>query len=191
MQSYGRNNPVDVVYLDFAKAFDTVVHQRLLYKLEFYGIKGHIHSWLSSYLSHRRQRVIHRNGASEWTPVTSGVPQGSILGPLLFLLFVNDLPKVALSKAKLFADDTKVYRETPNKDECEVLQTDLNRFSAWSKVWLINFNALKCVVLRIKEAIKYIYTLDGNKLESVTDQKDLGVTISNSLKPKTHIEIVT
>ena len=187
-QSYDNSKPVDIVYLDFAKAFDTVAHQRLLFKLEFYGISGYIRSWLTSFLSHRRQRVILRNGASEWTPVTSGVPQGSILGPLLFLLFVNDLPNVAQSKAKLFADDTKAYRETSNKEECEVLQTDLNKFSAWSKLWLINFNALKCVVLRIKEAIKYIYTLDGVQLESVVDQKDLGVNISNSLKPKTHIE---
>ena len=105
-----------------------------------------------------------------------------------FLLFVNDLPNVAQSKAKLFADNTKAYKETSNKEECDRSEQDLNKFSAWSKLWLINFNALKCVVLRIKEAIKYIYTLDGVQLESVVDQKDLGVNISNSLKPKTHIE---
>ena len=110
--------------------------------------------------------MILRNGASDWTLVTSGVPQGSIIGPLLFLLFVNDLPRTALSTAKLFADDTKVYRETPTKQECDMLQSELNNFSAWSKTWLINFNALKCVVLGVREAIQYMNTLDGIRLES-------------------------
>ena len=84
---------------------------------------------------------------------------GQCSGPCCFL-FVNDLPKITQSKAKLFADNTKAYRETPSKGECDVLQSDLNKFSVWSKTWLINFNALKCVVLINKQAIKYIYTLD-------------------------------
>lgn len=123
--------------------------------------------------------------------MTSGVPQGSILGPLLFLIFVNDLPNIAASTAKLFADDTKLYRTVKNTQECDILQDDLNKFSAWSKTWLIKFNALKCVVLRIREAIRYLYTLDGVNLESVENQKDLGVTISKTLKPTTHIDIIT
>ena len=131
-QSYDNSKPVDIVYLDFAKAFDTVAHQRLLFKLEFYGISGYIHSWLTSFLSHRRQRVILRNGASEWTPVTSGVPQGSILGPLLFLLFVNDLPKRGTIQSQVVLRAIQKRTETSNKEECEVLQTDLNKFSAWS-----------------------------------------------------------
>ena len=132
-----------------------------------------------------------RNGVSDWIKVTSGVPQGSILGPLLFLIFVNDLPNIASSTAKLFADDTKLYRQIKNIRDCDILQDDLNEFSAWSKIWLINFNALKCIVLRIREAIRYIYTLDGVNLESVDSQKDLGVTISKTLKPATHIDIIT
>ena len=113
--------------------------------------------------------------------MTSWVPQGSILGPLLFLIFVNDLLSIALSTAKLFADDTKLYRQIMNITDCDILQNDLNDFSAWSKIWLIKFNAIKCIVLRIREAIRYIYTLDGVKLESVDSQKDLGVTISKTL----------
>ena len=173
------------------KAFDTVAHQRLLAKLDHSGIRGHLLTWLSSFLTGRRQRVVLRNGVSDWIKVTSGVPQGSILGPLLFLIFVNDLPNIASSTAKLFADDTKLYRQIKNIRDCDILQDDLNEFSAWSKIWLINFNALKCIVLRIREAIRYIYTLDGVNLESVDSQKDLGVTISKTLKPATHIDIIT
>ena len=190
-QTYDLGESTDVIYLDFAKAFDTVAHQRLLAKLDHCGIRGHLLTWISSFLSGRRQRVVLRNGISDWIPVTSGVPQGSILGPLLFLVFVSDLPNIALSMAKLFADDTKLYRQIMNIMDCDILQDDLNEFSAWSKIWLIKFNAIKCIVLRIREAIKYIYTLDGVNLESVDCQKDLGVTISKSLKPATHIDIIT
>ena len=126
-----------------------------------------------------------RNGVSDRIKVTSGVPQGSIFGTLLFLIFVNNLYSKALSIAKLFADDTKLYRQIMNIRDC--LQDDLNEFKAWSKIWLINLNATKCIVLRIREAIKYIYTLGGVNLESVDSQKDLGVTISKTLKPATHI----
>ena len=123
--------------------------------------------------------------------MTSGVTQGYILGPLLFLIFVNHLPIIASSTARLFADDTKLYRQIKNIRDCDILQDDLNEFSAWSKIWLINFNALKCLVLRIREAIRYINTLDGVNLESVDSQKDFGVTISKTLKPATHIDIIT
>ena len=133
-QSYDRGDSTDAIYLDFAKAFDTVAHQILLAKLDHSGIRGHLLTWLSSFLTGRRQRVVLRNGVSDWIKVTSGVPQGSILGPLLFLIFVNDLPNIASSTAKLFADDTKLYRQIKNIRDCDILQDDLNEFSAWSKI---------------------------------------------------------
>ncbi len=178
---------VDAVYLDFAKAFDTVPHTRLLRKLHNMGIRGAIHSWIASFLSHRRQRVILRNGTSRWSQVTSGVPQGSILGPVLFLLYVNDLPDTVMATAKMFADDTKVYKHVKNRDDCQELQEDLNRLSAWSKQWLLKFNASKCVALRIKNSIQYVYTLNGTYLRDVDSQNDLGVTITNDLMPSRHI----
>ena len=185
--SFDNNTPEDIIYLDFAKAFDTVPHHRLLYKLEHYGIRGKLLNWLQSFLTDRKQRVLLRNGNSSWQHITSGVPQGSILGPLLFLIFVNDLPSFANLTAKLFADDTKLYGPANTINDCEKLQHDLNKFAAWSKLWLLNFNAQKCVVVRLREAVRYSYSLNGVYLNHVPVQKDLGVYISNNLKPSDHI----
>ena len=118
-----------------------------------------------------------QNGISDWEPVISGVPQGSILGSVLFLLYVNDLPDITQNTAKMFADDTKLYARIQDLQDCENLQRDLNHLSVWSRQWLLNFNADKCVVLRIKSSLNYIYTLNGTYLQEVKSQKDLGVTI--------------
>ena len=108
---------VDIVYTDFKKAFDTVPHSRLLHKLRGYGIRGKVLNWLKSFLTGRRQRVILNGSSSKWTPVISGVPQGTILGPLCFLLYINDLPDRISSSIKLFADDCKVYRDIRSKSD--------------------------------------------------------------------------
>ena len=100
--------------------FDSVAHQRLLFKLAHYGINGYIKNWIEAFLTNRRQRVILRNGVSDWNKVVSGVPQGSILGPILFIIFVNDLPSSVISTAKLFADDTKLYRQIITTADCEM-----------------------------------------------------------------------
>ena len=184
---YDRKSSTDIVYLDFAKAFDSVPHKRLILRLKLAGISGRVLRWIEGFLSGRRQRVVLRNGSSHWRQVTSGVPQGSILGPLLFLIYVNDIPELVSSTAKMFADDTKVYCHTPDLESCKYLQDDLNKLGAWSSKWLLNFNAHKCVVLKIRESLNYLYTLDGVPLKSVSSQKDLGVIISNDLKPKNHI----
>ena len=182
--SYDDDKGVDAIYLDFRKAFDTVPHKRLLYKLNHLGVRGHLLAWIG-----RRQRVILRNGASSWKKVTSGVPQGSILGPLLFLLYVNDIPDaISSSIAKMFADDTKVYNSIVTSADCDALQADLNALAAWSHLWLLEFNADKCVVLRIKAAVSYRYSLNGVYLQEVVDQKDLGITVSNNLTPTRHVQ---
>ena len=131
-------------------------------------------------------RSVLRNGSSQWRPVTSGVPQGSITGPVLFLLYVNDLPETVQSTAKLFADDTKLYRTTENLSDCLQLQTDLNSLAAWSRSWLLKFNEEKCVVLRIRHSINFMYTLNGHPLEQVSKHKDLGIIITDNLKPSEH-----
>ena len=151
------------------------------------GIRGNILRWIVSFLSNRRQRVKLPGGSSDWKHITSGVPQGSILGPILFLIFVNDMPECVSSTAKLFADDTKLYREILKPDDCQRLQDDLNTLSAWSKTWLLRFNESKCVVLRIRRCFDFIYSLNGIPLIEEDYQRDLGVLISNDLLPERHI----
>ena len=121
-----RNSYSDVIYLDFSKAFDTVPHKQLLHKLLSYGVQGSLFMWITSFLSNRFQRVAVNNSYSDWKPVTSGVPQGSILGPLLFAIYVNDMPSVVSSKLFKFADDTKLYRTISSPLDIQTLQNDLD-----------------------------------------------------------------
>ncbi len=122
--------------------------------------------------------------------MTSGVPQGSILGPTLFLIYVNDLPDSISNSIKMFADDTKIYKIIKTTDDCASLQGDLDSLSRWSKNWLLQFNETKCVVLRIRKAIDFIYNINNVELLEVATQKDLGVHISNTLHPRYHINTI-
>lgn len=185
--SYDRKQATDVIYLDFSKAFDSVPHKRLILKLSSLGIRGSVLRWIQSFLANRRQRVVLPGGSSSWKPVYSGVPQGSILGPILFLMYVNDIPDHVHSTVKMFADDTKLYRECSSRQDCENLQSDLNSLGAWANHWLLRFNESKCVVLRIRQALVYHYSLNGTVLNEEDSQKDLGIIISNTLKPDSHI----
>ena len=189
-ENHDNSTGTDVIYLDFAKAFDTVPHKRLIHKLRAYGIRGKVLIWVKNFLSNRRQKVVLRNGFSAWEDVISGVPQGSILGPILFLLYVNDIPSIVSSTAKMFADDTKLYCPIKTQEDCTNLQSDLNRLSVWSKEWLLKFNESKCVVLRIKKSLEYVYSLNGFPLQDVHHQKDLGVIISSNLLPQNHIQTI-
>ena len=146
-QTLDEEGSIDTIYLDFAKAFDTVPHERLLRKLQGYGIEGHLLSWVRDFLSGRRQRVVVNGEGSQWGEVLSGIPQGSVLGPLLFVCFVNDLPDDVKSATFLFADDTKIFAKVP--DESRTLQADLDRLQQWSDSWQLKFNAEKCKVMHI------------------------------------------
>ena len=139
---------VDVIYLDVSKAFDRVPHEKLLFKLESLGISGPLLSWFRSYLTGRRHRVVLNNEASDFLSVTSGVPQGSNLGPLLFLIFINDMPKVISRETSLplFADDSKCFRLVLGQDDGDQLQDDLNELFKWSCTWGMEFNVSKCKV---------------------------------------------
>ncbi len=180
----------DIIYTDFQKAFDCVQHKRLLFKLSKYGINGKLLHWIESFLTLRRQRVLLNGTPSDWEKVLSGVPQGTIIGPILFLFFINDLPDVVDCKVMLFADDAKLYSTIKNEDDCLDLQSDLDCLVDWSNDWLLKFNKKKCVVLRIKKSIDFDYVIDNHILLEVSEQSDLGITISNDLKPSKHISNV-
>ena len=178
--------------MDFAKAFDSVSHPRLILKLHHYGIRGQLLGWFKNYLTNRTQRTVLQGATSAPLPVLSGVPQGSILGPLLFLIYINNLPSVidCNSSIGLFADDSKCYRTILNSLDCTNLQNDLDVISEWSKDWRLRFNTSKCELLSItckRNPIIHDYRLDSHSLTRPSSQKDLGITISKDLKWNSHI----
>ena len=195
-QSLDNNIQSNMIYLDFAKAFDTVDHSALLAKLRLYDVKGQLFCWFKAYLTERTQRVVLENTASHWSPVTSVVPQGSILGPLLFTLFINDLPDEAAYglKVALYADDTKLYRNVSSAEHCNLIQDTLSNMHVWSQRNNIRFNTSKCKVLTVtrkKTPIAFDYTLDGTALTRVSEEKDLGVIITSTLSWDSHIHTIT
>ena len=191
MDAISRGNVTDVVYLDFQKAFDTVPHKMLMVKLQAYGISGVILNWINAFLNGRTQRVV--NGiASRKTAILSGVPQGSVLGPLLFVLYINDLPNTLVCHCKMFADDTKSFREITDVADMNLLQNDLHQMEKWSKTWLLQFHTGKCVVMSVgiwwNIIQAYPYELMSTGLEHVLEEKDLGIIIDSELTFESHIE---
>lgn len=186
---FDRTKAVDVIYLDFQKAFDKVPHQRLIAKLNAHGIQGNLLRWLQVWLTNRRQRVVVRNIESDWSPVTSGVPQGSVLGPVLFLIYVNDMDDGIMSRISKFADDTKLYHKVCTDDDKREIQQDLERLVKWANEWQMSFNVSKCAVLQVgNNNPKNVYQMNETVVNAVTTQKDLGVTITNDLKWRKQVE---
>ena len=176
-------NSVDILYLDFSKAFDTVPHKRLVHKLKMHGITGKISDWITGWLTGRRQRVKLNGRYSDWCSVSSGVPQGSVLGPTLFIIYLNDLEETTSSNMLKFADDAKIYRQVNNDSDAQALQEDMNTLQKWAKKWKMTFNADKCKCMHIgKNNRKYSYNIGATKMEETEEEKDLGVLISNNLK---------
>lgn len=186
---------LDVIYMDFMKAFDKVPHRRLIQKLEGYGVSKRTTNWIQDFLSNRCQRVIVNGESSKTYPVISGIPQGSVLGPILFVVYINDLPEIPDSKSPLFADDTKLYREIKSYRDVEIMQNDLNNLQKWSDKWLLKFHPNKCKVLSIKskEKTKRKYYMNGTanqiQLENITSEKDIGVTVDADLNFTAHIQL--
>ena len=169
---------MDILYLDFQKAFDSVSHRLLLHKLSYYGICGKLHDWIKSFLTARQQQVVLNGAASGWIDVVSGVPQGSVLGPLLFLLYINDLPDAVQCPLRMFADDTKVFAQVDDDQGTSRLQEDLEALSAWSDAWMMPFNEDKCNILHVGHANHdFQYIMDGKPITNTQVEKDLGVFV--------------
>ena len=134
---------------DFYKAFDSVPHQRLLVKLDHYGIRGKTKEWISLFLLERSQRVVLNGAQSRFLPVLLGVPQGTVLGPLLFLLYINDITDGISSKICLFADDCILYRQIRTHVDCITLQQDIDKLHHWSRTWQVAFNCKNCHIMTI------------------------------------------
>ena len=186
---------VDMAILDFSKAFDKVAHQRLLQRLDYYGIRSNTQAWIKSFLSNRSQRVVVDGVASDSGPVLSGVPQGTVLGPLLFLLYINNITQGISSKMRLFADDCLVYREISSDQDTIALQHDLNTLMDWGKTWLMAFNIDKCHIMRVtlarKKRIVHDYTMGGSLLHVAENSPYLGVNINNKLSWNEHVDKIT
>ena len=183
---------LDVIYMDFMKAFDKVPHRRLVYKIEKYGIKGNVLGWINNFLSNRTQCVVLNGARSDTGDVTSGIPQGSVLGPILFVLYINDLPEVVddLSFVFLFADDTKIFRHIKSIDDVNTLQSDIQSLLEWSDNWLLKFHPDKCIAMNIgKEFMinERSYSMDNTILKKSECEKDIGVHVDNNLNFKKHI----
>ena len=191
MEDLSRNTikgkQTDLILLDFSKAFDKVSHEKLLFKLHHCGVRGQVLHWIKAFLSNKSWTVVLESEKSSQVTVTSGVPQG----PILFLVFINDLPEHIKSKVMFFADDTAVYLAVSNLEHAQILQEDLDRLAKWSLEWGMEFNPSKCTVIHVtrsKSIVPSQYTLYGHVLDSVGSSKYLGVTLNDHLTWNDHIQ---
>ena len=179
-------NPVDVVYLDFAKAFDKVPHKRLLAKLHAHGVQGRVLSWFKEWLDDRKQRIVLNCEVSDWESVASGVPQGSVLGPLAFIVYINDLDDetIHVSICSKFADDTKCGQVIRSPGDVVTLQKCLDNLVDWSNRWGMQFNVSKCKVMHVGRNNDHAtYTMGGTNLSTTEAERDIGVKVCSNLKP--------
>ena len=192
--SLNKNQQTDVIYLDFKKAFDSVAHNELLYKLWCFGVIDDLWMWCHAYLANRLQYVAINGAVSKILPVISGVPQGSILGPLFFLIFINDIPTaIKSSMILLFANDAKCYKSISTLADCAALQNDANSFIEWSTKWNLLLNEEKCSVLRFTTnsfTIYKNYTIKSKPITSKNFEKDLGIIVSADLKWNQHYQFI-
>lgn len=185
---------VDSIYTDFSKAFDSVDHQLLIHKLEGFNITGELLSLLKNYLTNRTQSVVMNAVTSSSIPVTSGVPQGSILGPLFFVLFVNDIPNQIKSKCLLYADDLKIYKPVNSERDCEDLQIDITNIVNWCNTWKLELNVSKCFSITFTNKrsnfLQYDYKIDNTVISRTNIVKDLGVHIASDLNYNVHFSYI-
>lgn len=184
---------VDVFILDFEKAFDTVPHELVKTKLHSLGVSKQVIIWIGQFLANRQQKVVINGTSSKSSDVVSGVPQGTVLGPILFLVHINDIGNKIKSKIRLFADDCVCYREINSFQDTQTLQNDIDALGSWAREWGMRFQPVKCNTMTVsnkKKNIRYNYTLEGTELESLDHIKYLGVTITQNLNWNKHITLM-
>ena len=179
--------PVDVKFYDFAKAFDKVEHRRLIAKVRAKGIKGKLLAWIAEWLKGRRQRVVVEGMKSEWEPVASSVIQGSVLGPTLFKIFIDDIDAETEVLSSKFADDMKSAQVVRTEEDRDKYEREGQKFEKWAETWGMQFNADKCKVMHVgRSNPKLPYVMAGKQMKVTEVEKDLGVLISNDMKPRQH-----
>jgi len=189
-----KNEQIDAILFDLSKAFDKVSHTRLLMKLDNYGVIGKTLKRVQGFLADRTQRVVLEGSHSRTSLVTSGVPQGSVLGPPLFLAFINDLPSRVKFRTGMFADDCLLDRKIKNQDDARALKNDIDSLQVCEKEWQMEFNAAKCEVIRIttkRNPIIFPYQIHQTTLNATNQAKYIGVTIIPDLSWKCHIDNIT
>jgi hypothetical protein len=195
VSSLDKKQQVDMAVLDFSKAFDKVPHQRLAAKLDYYCIRGHTKEWVCSFLADRKQQVVVDGSKSTDEQVLSGVPQGSVVGPVLFLIYINDMADNINSSIRLFADDCILYRVVTSDDDHHSLQADLDKLHQWSLAWQMTFNIKKCFTMSVTNARKkkryWTYNMGGEDMALTDSTPYLGITISKTLKWNQHVDIIT
>lgn len=196
-EAFSESSQVDVVYTDFQKAFDKVSHKIIINKLSRqYNFSVEFCKFLNSYLLHRKQAVFYNGYKSSTYISTSGVPQGSNLGPLLFIMFINDITTVIMySKILLFADDAKIFLNIKSQEYCKKIQSDIDEIYSWSKKNFLPFNVSKCSIMsysykKNENIIYFDYKMDNTSLKRIDNVKDLGITMDTKLKFESHIENV-
>lgn len=185
---------VHTICTDFSKAFDMVDHEILIDKLSHYGVKGKILDWFRSYLSDRHLQVRVNGHISAEYEVTSGVPQGSHLGPIFFNIFINDIGNEFVSEYLLYADDLKIFRKINGVEDVKILQRDIDELHRWCMANKLKININKCVVMSFSRSTSWtpaIYHLNQHQLVEVTSVKDLGVMVDNKFNFTKHIDKIT
>ena len=188
--SISNRKSIVIGYVDFQRAFDSISHPKLILKLQSYGISGNLLCWIQAFLAHRTQSVRVGSSLSSPCPVASGVPQGSVLGPILFNLFINDLPDSFHThiKTKLFADDIKLYTDLSLPNAVQNFQSHLNHIQTWATLWQIGISYSKCNIIQLGLHPSHTdFSISDNKLATVTTINDLGVKIDSKLKFNNHI----